>query len=75
MFRKILTTVNHNGKNHVSVQNLIAPGEVEADIAATTRTLRQSRSYGRVASVEKTMTTLVVLYTSGTVEIFQWVAE
>jgi len=76
MFKKILTTTHHNGVTTEDVVETVGPDHVEADIAAEIRNLRpMTRTYGRIAHVEKTMTTLVIVYTSGTVEIFRWVAE
>jgi hypothetical protein len=78
MFKKTLTTVHSNGVVDVPGEplNVINASEVQADMAAEVRNIRQmTRTYGRVSAVEQTMTTLVIIYTSGTVEIFQWVAE
>ena len=76
MFKKILTTAHHNGVTATEVVEMVGPDHVQEDIAAEVRNIRHvTRTYGRVSTVEKTMTTLVILYTSGTVEIFRWVAE
>lgn len=77
MFRKIRTTVNSNGSVESGVVvDQMGADSVEADMSKTRRDLRQmAMTYGRIDTVEQTMTTMVILYTSGTVVIYQWVAE
>lgn len=31
--------------------------------------------FGRISTVEQTLTTLAVVYATGTVDVYQWVAE
>lgn len=78
MFKKVRTTVDANGTVDVPGQPLarMDAAEVEADMAKTRRDLRQmAMTYGRIDTVEQTMTSLVIIYTSGTVVIYQWIAE
>lgn len=77
MFRKIQTTVNGNtGKVEQERQYAVHPEKVEADIAEQRRGLRQmAMGYGRISDVTETVTGLVITYTSGTVVIYQWIAE
>lgn len=77
MFRKIRTTINGNtGKVEQERQYAVHPEKVEADIAEERRSLRQlAMGYGRISDVTETVTGLVITYTSGTVVVYQWVAE
>jgi len=76
MFKKIVTTIQHNGDVSGSIHGTnIGAGQVEADMAQTRRAIRQdTESKGRVVHVEQTMTSLVVVYASGAVRVTQWVA-
>jgi two-component SAPR family response regulator len=77
MFRKIRTTINgQTGTVSQDRQYQVDAGAVERDMAEQRRELRQmAQSYGRISSVEQTMTTMVITYTSGTVVIYLWIAE
>lgn len=77
MFRKIRTTINGNtAEVSQERQYEVHPERVEADIAEQHRSLRQmALGYGRISDVTESVTGLVVLYTSGTVVIYQWVSE
>jgi two-component SAPR family response regulator len=77
MFRKIRTTVNGNtAEVSQERQYLVHPEKVEQDIAEQRRDLRQmAQSYGRISEVAESVTGLVITYTSGTVVIYQWIAE
>lgn len=77
MFRKIRTTINGNtGEVSQERQYQVHPERVEADMAEQRRSLRQlAMGYGRISDVTESVTGLVVLYTSGTVVVHQWIAE
>lgn len=76
MFQKIRTTVRSNGR--VEREEGLAylhESSVQEDMARERRALRNRGPEGRVANVEHTMTTMVVLYVTGTVVVTNWVAE
>lgn len=76
MFKKIRTTVHSSGS--VETTEPLAwldESSVQADMAQERRNLRQkAMTLGRISTVEETMTSLVVVYTTGTVVVFQWIA-
>lgn len=79
MFSKFVTTVFPNGRVSVdTVRDAVAADDVEADMAAERRritNIARTGAYGRIESVEQTMTTLVIIYVAGTVKVYHWVAE
>lgn len=77
MFRKFVTTVNPDGTVSVDRnRDTIAATDVEADMAAERKRITQiAKGYGRISSVEQTMTTLVIIYVAGPVKVYHWVAE
>ncbi len=77
MFRKFVTTVFPNGRVETDkVRDTVAAADVEADMAAERRRISQiAQGYGRIDTVEQTITTLVIIYTAGTVKVYHWVAE
>lgn len=77
MFKKVQTTVHSSGRVEQSDPlDYLDAVAVPADMARVLRNLRNSRGpMGRVLTTEKSMTTLLVMYTSGTVVVFNYVAE
>lgn len=77
MFKKIRTTVHTSGRIETTEPIAWLNAEsVEADKAQERRKLRQqAMGLGRIQTVEDAMTSLVVIYTSGTVVIVQWIAD
>lgn len=74
MFKKIRTTIK-NGNVQQEALGLLPEKSVQEDMAYERRALRNRGPEGRVANVENTMTTMVVLYVTGTVVVTNWVAE
>lgn len=77
MFRKFVTTVFPNGRVETDkVRDTVAAVDVEADMAYERRRISQiAQGYGRIDTVEQTISTLVIIYTAGTVKVYHWVAE
>lgn len=76
MFKKTMTTVKTNGETiEHGVLARMHVNDVPADMARERRAVRNNTELGRVANIENTMTTLVVVYTSGRVVVFNWSAE
>jgi hypothetical protein len=77
MFTKFVTTVHPNGTVTVDHnRDAVAAEDVEADMARERKRISQiAREYGRIETVEQTMTTLVIIYVAGTVRVYHWVAE
>lgn len=77
MFRKFVTTVNPNGTVSVDRnRDTVAADDVVADMAYERRRISNiAREYGRIETVEQTMTTLVIVYVAGAVKVYHWVAE
>lgn len=79
MFRKFVTTVYPNGRTVVDKnRDAVAADDVQADMAAERRRITdiaRNGAYGRIETVEQTMTTLVIIYVAGTVKVYHWVAE
>lgn len=77
MFRKFVTTVWPNGRVTTDkVREPVAADDVERDMAEERRRISQiAQGYGRIDTVEQTMTTLVIIYTAGAVKVYHWVAE
>lgn len=77
MFKKIRITVDSIGQVETSEPLAwLNASSVEADRAQQRRKLRQeAMGLGKISAVEETMTSLVVVYTGGTVVIYQWIAE
>lgn len=76
MFRKTQTTVRSNSQVEQVTVSYLNDTAVQEDMARVLRNLRNSRGpMGRVLTTEKSMTTLLIMYTSGTVVVFNYVAE
>lgn len=76
MFRKTQTTVRGNSQVEQVTVGYLTETAVPEDMARVLRELRNNRgSMGRVLTTEKSMTTLLIMYTSGTVVVFNYVAE
>jgi hypothetical protein len=77
MFRKFVTTVHPNGSVDVDRnRDTVAAADVESDMAHERRRISNiAQGYGRIETVEQTMTTLVIIYAYGAVKVYHWVAE
>lgn len=77
MFKKIRTTVHSSGRVETTEPLAwLTESSVEEDMNRQRRLLRdKAMRFGRISTVEQTLTTLAVVYATGTVDVYQWVAE
>lgn len=76
MFRKHITTIS-NGEVVTEQGESVAANDVQRDMAEERRRVSKMAQgeRSRIASIEVTMTTMVITYAHGAVRVYQWVAE
>ena len=78
MYRKIVTSVDTQGRSSTEDRGTIPDADRDADMAYELRrigNIARSPQGVRIQTVEDTLNTLVVIYVHGQVKVYHWVEE
>lgn len=78
MFRKIVTSIDIQGRTSTEDRGTIQDADRDADMAHELRrigNIARSPQGVRIQTVEDAVNTLVVIYVHGAVKVYHWVAE